>query len=228
MAKLFNIDWILWIILLLGAWLILYPHPYELLVGSLVTLPILSMIFHSRKGRPPLDLLTHDLFANKTSASPLGHLIAAILVLGYGVFPKYEIESFSSLLVPNAIAFGLMLILIMVTRNPLNDKKDDFRVWRYTFIALSLLAFGFVSTFAINCVFDSSEPEVFDVAVMDVSSPTSNSRSTFIQVTQWGDYAEPMKIEVGLDQYGDMEIGMPVKVNLKKGLFNIQWYYVSF
>jgi hypothetical protein len=53
------------------------------------------------------------------------------------------------------------------------------------------------------------------------------STTYYVKVAPWGHHYDKEEISVASSQYNEIQIGQMVKIDLKKGLFNIPWYYIE-
>ena len=60
-----------------------------------------------------------------------------------------------------------------------------------------------------------------------VHKGSKGRRSYYVKVTPWGHHYDKEEISVSSDQFDDIQIGQTIKIDLKKGLFNIPWYYIE-
>lgn len=221
-------DWLEKIALGLGIWFVVYPKPYTLLLSLLLLIPLLG-IFLNGLTRPSIATLVTITNNHKGESKydVADFIDFPALVIFLRVLLDYEFESYYSMIIPVTIAFFLAILFLVAThRIIVNSKKSK------TIIYLSLLAnialYSYGATYAINCTFDQSDPVSYDAHVIDKRIHHGRRHTTYyVKVTPWGHFKDPEEISVPSDQYNDIEIGGSVKIDLKRGVFNIPWYYIE-
>lgn len=228
MKSILKIDWILLMIGALAIWITVYPYPLEFLTGGLIVLPIISILIHGMRGRPSLSVLVENFFDKKSfKSSPLGHLALAGVALGYRVFESYEPDSFSKIIISGSAATLMMAALLFATHKQANLKEGLGGI-SYFLIFLVLLFYSPTAMFAINCVYDYTSPNVYEVTVVDTGRRTTQSGQTYtVKVTPWGDRTEPERVEVTPELYFDSEDGDKLNIKEKPGVFHVPWFYVE-
>ncbi len=230
MEYLKRIDWVKWFIIVLGALLIFYPSPYRVLVTLLVITPMITLIIHGIIGkRPSISTLFDGVLNNESSFSPVIHLVFSTVLLGFRIFLDYDPESMFVVMGVGLVSTFISSIFLLLTHK-LADRKDDMAGLNYTLLGLLLLFYSTTSMFAINCVYDNSEPHKYQVKVIDKDKTRSSGKSSgdyHLKVTSWSHHSEPVSVEVSSDKYGEVEVGDTVIVHARDGLFGVGWYYVE-
>ena len=221
-----QIDWIKWLIIALGVWLFFYPHPYTILVTTIVAIPLITLIIHGIRGRrPSLATLFDGIMDNKSRFSPLTHALCSTLAIGFRIFLDYDPENMFEMMGVGVLAILPLTLLLFITHKPV-DKNDEPATY-YVLLALLLLFYTPTSTFAINCLHDNTEPHVYNVKVVSKSKSSSKSDADlYIDVASWTNHPDPVSIQVSPDKYYDVEEGDLVNVHVRDGLFGIGWWYV--
>jgi multisubunit Na+/H+ antiporter MnhG subunit len=226
MQELKKIDWVKWIIIALGAWLLVYPKPYKVLVTLLVVIPLITLIIHGVIGRrPTVSSLFDGLLDNQSSFSPVAHLTIAMVLLGFRVFIDYDPESMLRLLGVGLVSTFALCLLLLATHK-IVTKEDDLS--HFVMLSFLLLFFAPTSMFAINCVYHNTQPQVHQVKVLEKYRPTSKPDADYyLKVASWLPDSEPVSIEVSLDKYYNAKEGDLVNVHVGEGLFRVGWYYIE-
>jgi hypothetical protein len=230
MENLKRIDWVKWVIITVGVWLIIYPHPYKALVTILVIAPMITLIIHGIVGnRPSISVLFDGVLDNKSSFSPITHFCWSFVLLGFRVFMDYDPENMFVMMGVGLVSAFIPCLLLLSTHR-LADKKDEMAGSNYVLVGVMLLFYSPTSMFAINCVYDNTEPHKYQVKVIDKHSSRSSSKSGgdyHLKVTSWTHNSESISIEVSSDKYSDVEEGDTVIVHARDGLFGVGWYYIE-
>lgn len=224
-----KLGWLEWISVALSLWFWIYPHPYKVLFTLLLLMPIIGLVLNGLNGRPSIATLVEiSQDSNGEDEYDVADFIDlpafAILIR---VLLDFEFEDYYSLILPGTIAFILMLLFLFLTHNYIiNTRKSKW--WIYSSLLFSICLYSYSGTYGINCAFDNSIPEVYSTQVLDKRiSVSRRSRIYYIKVKPWGVHKESEEISVPASQYGDIQIGESVNIDLKQGVFNIPWYYIE-
>lgn len=225
-----KLDWLEYITIGLGLWFLFYPKPYDLLFTALLGIPILGLILNGITGRPSIASLVEiskdDDGSDKYDVADFIDFAAWIILLR--VLLDYEFESFYSMIIPGIIAFVIMSIILFATHKVI-DNTTKSKSWIYLSIIFNVFLYSFAGTYGANCVYDKSEPTVYEAEVVDkrMSRSSKGRKTYYIKVSPWGHHYDKEEISVASSQYDEIQIGQTVKIDLKEGLFNIPWYYIE-
>ncbi|WP_295670254.1 hypothetical protein, partial [uncultured Mucilaginibacter sp.] len=139
---------------------------------------------------------------------------------------SYSCESIPRFLSVGTLALILMLTLVFSLYRPIKRENKE-RVGIYLMIVPVIALYSFAATYGMNCVFDHSVPVIFNTRVNGKYFTTGKNSGYYLTVSPWGDHKKPEDIEVGKSQYNNTQLGQIVKINLKKGLVTIPWYYLE-
>jgi hypothetical protein len=225
-----KLDWLEGITIVLCCWFMFYPKPYELLFTALLIIPILGLILNGINGRPSIASLVHISVNEdgKDKYDVADFIDFSAWAILFRVIVDIEFESYYSLIIPGVIGF-VVVLLILFTTHKLIAKSTKNKVWIYASLIFSVFMYSFAATYGANCVYDTSEPLVYDAKVIGKRySKSRKGASTFyVEVTPWGHHHDTEEIVVSAGLYGEVEIGQTVKIDYKKGLFNIPWYFIE-
>ena len=225
-----KLDWLEYITMGLGFWFLFYPKPYDILFTALLCMPLLGLLLNGLTGRPSISSLIEiskdDDGSDKYDVADFIDFAAWIILLR--VLLDYEFESFYSMIIPGTIAFAIMLIILFATHK-LIDNTIKSKNWIYLSLIFNVCLYSFAGTYGANCVYDKSEPTVYNAGVVDkrISTSSKGRKTYYIEVTPWGHHYDREEISVSSIQYDEIQIGQTVKIDLKEGLFNIPWYYIE-
>lgn len=224
-----KLDWLEYITIGIGLWFLLYPKPYDILFTVLLCMPILGLTLNGITGRPSIVSLVEISKDNngndKYDVADFIDFAAWIILLR--VLLDYEFESFYSIIIPGSIAFAIMLIILFATHK-LIDNSTKNKTWIYLSLVLNVFLYSYAGTYGANCVYDNSDPTVYNAEVVDKRISKGKRHTTYyVKVTPWGHHYDKEEISVPSSQYDEIQIGQTVKIDLKKGLFNIPWYYIE-
>lgn len=199
----------------------------------LLLVPIASFLIHGMSGRPPISGFggKEDDGDIKTNDFLFSIYIPAISIF-YNVFVDFEFENLHSLSIPGAIVFGIMIILLFMTHRIIPSNRRN-KLTIYFFLFLGIGIYSFSGTYGANCMYDFSEPKVYEVKVIEKNQTVVGGYKTpgpvkyFVRISKWGHHKDEEKIRIGKKLYDKVKKGDFVNVNLKKGLFNVTWYYLD-
>lgn len=225
-----KLDWLEYITIGLGLWFLFYPKPYDILFSALLCIPLLGLFLNGLTGRPSISSLVEiskdDDGSDKYDVADFIDFAAWIILLR--VLLDFEFESFYSMIIPGTIAFLIMLIILFATHK-LIDKTTKSKTWIYLSLIFNVFLYSYAGTYGANCVYDKSEPIVYNAKVVDkrISKSRKGRKTYYVKVTPWGHHYDKEEISVPSSKYDEIQIGQTVKIDLKEGLFNIPWYYIE-
>lgn len=224
-----KLDWLEWITIGIGLWFLFVAQPYKILLGILLIIPILGLILNGLHKPSMASLVEIDLGKNGNKKYDVADFIdVAAWIILLRALRDFEFESFYSLLIPGTIAFSLILIILFSTHK-LIEKSNRSKWWIYSSIIFNISLYSYAGTYAANCAYDYSEPKVYETEVLDkrISEGKRGAKTYYIKVAPWGHHLDKEDIKVSKSHYKDLRKGDKVKMDLKKGLFNIPWFYIE-
>lgn len=226
-VTLHKLDWLEWISIGLCIWFWFYPHPYKIAFGLVLSLPIIGLILNGLS-RPNLASLVSISNQKDDDKYDLADFIEFPgLVILVRVLIDYEFESFYSILKVGTIGF-ILLLLILGATHKLVDKANPNKSLIYLTVIGNIAIYSYAATYGINCVFDNSEPKVYQAKVIDKSISKGRRHTTYyLRVEPWGHHRDAENISVATSQYNETAIGKTVSIDYKEGLLNIPWYYIE-
>jgi hypothetical protein len=222
-----KLDWLEWSSIGLCVWFWFYPHPYKLVFGLVLSLPIIGLLLNglSRPSLASLVSITKQEGKDKYDLADFIEFPGLIILIR--VLIDYEFESFYSVLKVGTIGFILLLFILGATHK-LVDKANPNKTLIYLTVVGNIAIYSYAATYGINCVFDNSEPKVYHAKVID-KSISSGRRSTtyYLKVEPWGNHQEAEDIAVAPSQYNETAIGQTISIDYKQGLLNIPWHHME-
>ena len=223
-----KLDWLEWITIGLAVWFLMYPQPYELLLGLLLAIPIIGLLLNGLH-KPSMASLV-EISADKDGEDKYDVAdfidIAAWVIL-LRVLLDYEFESIYSMIIPGTIACIIILAILFSTHKLLENTTRN-KWWIYTSLIFNVSIYSYAGTYAANCTYDYSKPTVYQTEILSKRISKSKRRRTYyVEVAPWGHHYDREEISVPRVQYDELEIGNKINIDLKQGLFNIGWYYIE-
>lgn len=224
-----KLDWLEWITIGIGLWFLFVAQPYRLLLGILLIIPILGLILNGLHKPSMASLVEIDLDENGDQKYDVADFIdVAAWIILLRAFIDFEFESFYSLIIPGTIAFSIILIVLFSTHK-LIENSNRSKWWIYSSIIFNISLYSYAGTYAANCAYDYSKPEIYETEVLDkrISRGGKGRGTYYIKVAPWGHHHDKENVTISKSHYDDLKLGDSVKIDLKKGLFNIPWFYVE-
>lgn len=223
-----KLDWLEYTAIGIGLWFIIYPKPYIFLFAVLLVMPVVGLILNGFQKPSIASLVEITKDKNKGKRYDVADFIdLPAWIIGLRVLLDFEFESYFSVLIPGTIAFIVMLVILFSTHKLIQQSTKS-KFWIYSSLVFNIWLYSFAVTYGINCVYDYSDPEVYDAGV--IGKRVSHGRkhtSYYVQVTPWGHHYDSEEIKVSRDQYDELQEGDAIKIDRKQGLLNIPWYYIE-
>ncbi len=224
-----KLDWLEYLTIGLALWFMFYPHPYKILFTILLIIPIFGIILNVINGRPSIaSLVEITKENNKSKKYDVADFIdVAAWIILLRVILDYEFENFYSLIIPGILGF-IIIIILLLTTHKIIEKTNKNKTWIYLSLTFNIFIYSFAGVYGINCIYDDSDPKVYDVKVLDKSISKGRRSTTYnLKIQPWGHHYDSENISVSKEQFDETFVGETVKIDLKQGLFNIPWYYVE-
>lgn len=225
-----KLNWLEYLTIGLAIWFSFFHQPYKILFTALLCMPIIGLLLNGLTGRPSIASLVEiskdDDGTDKYDVADFIDIAAWAILLR--VLIDYDFESFYSLIIPGTITFAIMLIILFTTHNYIINTNKS-KTWIYLSLIFNVFLYSYAGTYGANCVYDNSEPTVYHAEVLDkrISRSSKGGKSYYLKITPWGHHYDQEEISVTSDQYNEIQTGQTINIDLKKGLFNIPWYYVE-
>ena len=226
-VTLHKLDWLEWLSIGLCLWFWFYPHPYKVVFTIVLALPIVGLILHGLS-RPSLASLVSISTADGKDKYDLADFIEFPgLIIFIRVIIDYEYESFYSIIKVGTVGFIILLLLLTATHKlVVTSNKNKFLI--YLTVIGNIALYSYAATYGVNCVYDSSKPNVYQSRVIDKSISEGRHHTTYyLKIEPWGHHYEAERISVTSSQYNSTKIGQKVSIDYKDGFLGIPWYYVE-
>ncbi|MFN8715163.1 MAG: hypothetical protein ACK5Z2_20105 [Bacteroidota bacterium] len=224
-----KLDWLEYVAIGIGFWFFFYPKPYGILFTVLLILPVLGLLLNGINGKPSIASLV-EISQNKEGNDKYDVAdfidFPALFIL-IRVYFDYEFESFYSMIIPGTITFLIMLVILFTTHKLIANTTKS-KVWIYTSLIFSISLYSYAGTYGANCIYDQSEPIVYQAKVIDKRIYHGRIHTMYyVKVTPWGHHYDKEEISIPKSQYDEIQIGQTLNIDLKQGLFKIPWYYIE-
>lgn len=224
-----KLSWLEYAAIFFGFWFLVFPKPYFILFTILLIIPIAGIYLNSLNGKPSIatlvDVRTDADGEVKYDVADFINFPALVILIR--IIKDVEFESFYSMIIPGTVACVLMLIFLFSTHK-LIEKTQKSKLWIYTSLIFNVSLYSYVGIYGANCVYDFSEPEVYKTKVLNKRiSHGRRHTSYYLTVAPWGHHYDKEEISVTAKQYRNTEGGEYVKIDYRKGLFGIPWYYIE-
>lgn len=201
-----------------AAWALLYPHPYELAVGSLVALPWVALFIAWRSnGLYRVDQKKNDAHPSVGIPFMMPGFILMLIV----------IRDMHVLGVQNAVLATICMDVLLCIGAAAVDPTLRTRFGMMLLIVALSAAYGFGASMALNAVLDRSATEVYRTKVIAQSISRGKSTTYYLLLEPWGSRNEPDRVSVGARLYRSITPGKSVCIAARHGALNIAWYTVG-
>lgn len=224
-----KLDWLEWTTMGLAGWFLFFPRPYEILLGILLAIPVIGLLLNGLHKPSMATLVEVSADKNGDDKYDVADFIdVAAWVILLRVLLDYEFESIYSMIIPGTIACIIILTILFLTHRLIANTTRN-KWWIYTSLIFNVSLYSYAGTYAANCTYDYSEPKVYETEVLDkrVHIGSKGRRTYYVKVAPWGHHLDKEEISVASVQYQELEVGDNIKIDFKKGLFNIPWYYIE-
>jgi hypothetical protein len=204
-------------------------QPYGILLGILLIIPISGLLLNGIHKPSMASLVEIDLDENGDKKYDVADFIdfAAWIILARTLM-DFEFESIYSLLIPGTIALSVILMILFSTHK-LIETSNRSKWWIYSSIIFNISLYSYAGTYAANCAYDYSTPEVYKTEVLDkkIYSRKRGRKSYYIEIAPWGHHLDKEEMKIPKSHFEELTVGEEVSIDFKKGLFNIPWYYIE-
>ncbi len=223
-----KLDWLEWITIGIAAWYFIYPKPYNILLAALLAIPILGLLLNGLHKPSMASLVEISVDKDGEDKYDVADFIdIAAWVILIRVLLDYEFESVYSLIIPGTITCIVVLTILFLTHK-LIAKTTRNKWWIYSSLIFNVSLYSYAGTYAANCTYDFSEPTVYESEILNKTYTRGRRSTTYkVEVAPWGHHYDKESIHVSITQYAELQIGDKIKIDLKKGLFNIPWYFIE-
>lgn len=228
-----KLDWLEYLTIGLCIWYVIFPKPYEILTAVLIAIPILGLILNGLHKPSLASLVEVGVDKDGNDKYDVADFIdIAAYALVFRVFKDYEFESVYSMIIPGTIACVLIIGVLFLTHKKIEESTRS-KNWIYASILFNITLYSYAATYAANCTFDYKEPTVYNSEVLDMNVTVTRTRrgggikTYYVKVAPWGHHYDTERISVSAEQYGELNIGDEIKIDLKQGLFGIPWYFIE-
>lgn len=225
--KLHQLNWLEYVAIGLSLWFLFYPNPYELLLIALLLLPLVGMFLNGLHQPSIASLVEIDRAAkNEYDVADFIDIPAWVILLR--TLLDFETDSYVTVILTGTVAFVAICLFLFITHKQISDSNKD-KWWIYSSVIFSLFIYSYSSVVAVNCVFDTSEPKVYDTEIIDkyISRGRRGSRNYYVKVKPWSHHYDVESISVTTKEYEQYQLYDKVKIEYKEGLLGIPWYYLD-
>jgi hypothetical protein len=143
-----KLDWLEWTTIAIGAWFFVYPKPYEILLATLLIIPLLGLFLNGLH-RPSMASLV-EISSDKSGDDKYDVAdfidVAAWIIL-IRVLIDFEFESIYSMIIPGTIACTIILLILFLTHK-LISKSTRNKWWIYSSLIFNVSLYSYAGTYA--------------------------------------------------------------------------------
>jgi len=203
-------------------WSLFYPSPYEVMMIVLLLLPWIAVFATWYfNGLLRLDKKKSSPYPSVVQLMFFPTLAALINVLrGYDLY-RFGEKAWSILIVGTLLASAVCNVACREAIAATSKKTLTYCciVALAGLYSYSLLIFS-------NCYYDRSVAEVFHVEVTNKRISKGKSTSYYLSLSPWGRYTDGKEVSVSKRFYLEVNQEDSVRVFLKKGQWDVPWYWV--
>ncbi|TDP03224.1 hypothetical protein [Flavobacterium sp. 245] len=205
-----------------GGWLLFFPKPYEYAIIPCIIFPILCLIvLRNFRGLIKID-------EKKNSAYPslFWGFFATVMALFLRSLIDFEILDYAPVWIPMIVIASIFIaLLLFCTQENKYDKASDY-LGAFGILLISF-CYAYGAFITVNCIYDKSEPEVFNAVILDKTISSGKNKSYYLELTPWGPRKENERATVSKDFYNSHQVNEEVEVYLMKGRFEVAWFEVN-
>jgi len=213
----------------IGLWFLIYPRPYQLLLGILLIIPVFGILYNGLKRPSIASLVRISTNTNgKENYDVADFIDIAAWVILVRVVLDFEFESYYSMILPGTISFLVVSLIVLISHRLIESNVQN-KWWIYSSLTFSVIIYCYAGIYAANCAFDNSEPKTYRTEVLDkrMRSRSRGRKTYYLKVAPWGHHLDTEDLRVSSSLFHKVEIGNEVNIKYKNGLFRIPWYYVK-
>ena len=207
---------------LLAVWTFIFPNPYEYAIIASIIFPVICIIVLKYYS----GLIRIDERKNTAYPSIFWALLSATMALFIRILLDYAIFDYAKMWLPVIIITLVFMAFILV-----GNKEFQFKKANNYLTILGLLfymsGYSYGALVAVNCLFDKSEPEIFNAKILSKRVSTGKYTSYNLEITPWGPQQEVDEVQVSKPIYEQLEKDDEVNIYFMKGKFDIAWYEVT-
>jgi hypothetical protein len=204
-------------------WSLFYPRPYEAMMIILLLLPWIAVYatwyfkgllrLYKKKNSPYPSVVQLMIF---TTAATLVNVLRGYDIYRFG-------KNASSILVAGTLLASAVCIVACRQAIAATSKKT------LTYCCIVVLAGMYCYSLLIfsNCYYDQSEPEIWQVEIMNKRISKGKSTSYYLSLSPWGRFTDGKEVSVPKGFYQEVNKEDSVRVFLKKGKWDVPWYWVE-
>lgn len=220
-----QLNWLEYVSIGMCLWFVFYPKPYQLLLIVLLLLPFIGMYLNGLE-KPCIASLVEINRGSKNEYDVADFIDLPAWAILIRVLVDYETDSFVSILLAGSVALVAICIFLFITHEKIRQSNKD-KWWIYSSIFFSFFVYSFSAVIAVNCSFDTSEPQVYETTVIDKYISRGKHTNYYIKVKPWGHHYDVESIRVPSSDYSNYQVNQKTMIDYKEGLLGIPWYYLE-
>lgn len=211
-----------WAGVLLAVWTFIFPTPYEYAIIASIIFPVICIIILKYYN----GLIRIDERKSTAYPSIFLALITSTMALFIRILLDYAIFDYAKIWLPVIIITLVFIAFILV-----GNKEFQFKKANNYLTILGLLfyisGYSYGALVAVNCLFDKSEPKIFNAKILSKRVSTGKYTSYNLEITPWGPQKEVDEVQVSKPLYEQLEKDDEVTIYFMNGKFDIAWYEVT-
>lgn len=139
------------------------------------------------------------------------------LIILIRVLIDFEFESFYSIVKVGTVGFLILLLLLGATHK-LVDKSNKNKWLIYLTVFGNISIYSYAATYGVNCVYDNSEPKIYQAKVIGKSISRGRRHTTYyLKVEPWGSHHDAEIFQLPVVNMQTQKLDKQFLLTTKKG-----------
>jgi hypothetical protein len=151
-------------------------------------------------------------------------LFVPVMSLCLGAAMGYNVYQYTNVYIPAAV-LGLAIAGLFYLKGVNEDIPSV--AGQVVMMLLTAAVYSYGTVVKINCLFDETPPVLSHTTVNSKYKEYNKGEHYYIWLNPFSPGGSAQQIEVGPETYSKYNAGDNIDIELKKGLFNIPWYYLA-
>lgn len=204
-----------------ASWVFFYPNPYQYSIIPAIVFPIICLfILRHFKG-----LIKIGKREKSTHPTIFIGFFGSIIALTLRALRDFSILEYSNVWIPIILIASIYITVLLFCIQDVKYKKlsDFFNAFG---VLIIVMAYSYSSFITVNCLYDKSEPEIFNAVILDKVTSSGKNTTYYLDLSPWGPRKQAERITVSREQYDNFDINDEASIYLMKGKFDVQWFKI--
>ena len=198
-------------------WALVYPRPYEFVIGWLALLPGLTFVLMGWSR----GLIRMDAKAKGAYSNPILGFIMPTMLLALRALEDWHILDWSGFWTP-FLLLGSCITVVLFNLVPAIRKKISTLI----FATCLVFFYSFGLIIPLNCYFDRSQPTAYVAKVFNERVVRGKSTTYYMTLSPFTDTILMREVSVSSSFYRRNPVGNTIHVYVRKGYLGISWFHL--